>query len=165
MPHTALDLEQLIDRVRREHGYTEPRSTGGIERFERRSGHRLPEELRLFYMHCDGARLFEAEYVIPDPDALLPLGMVMAGAAGRRVDLPATWYGICRTRGGEWVGMNFAAGARSQPVLQCQPVGEGAATRYRVVAAGFGEFLAFALAASIHPFWRAGQFADSRYLS
>ncbi len=165
MAEAPLEFELLVERVKREHGYTTPRSAAGIDRFESRTGHRLPDELRLFYMHCDGARLFDAEYVIPDPDALLPLGMVMTGAAGRRVDLPASWYGMCRTRGGEWVGMNFASSGPDYPVLQCHLLDGGAATGYRIVAAGFAEFLGRALASTIHPFWRARSFAEPGYMN
>ncbi len=149
-------LEQHIERVKREHGHTPTTSAAGIERFEQRSGLRLPDDIRLFYMHCDGARLFGAEYVIPDPDGLLPMKMIMSSAVGRPVDLPASWYGICRTRSGDWAGVSFG-GARTAgaPILHCYALDSGPATGYRVVAENFTDFLGRALASSEHPFWHA----------
>jgi hypothetical protein len=68
-----MSMEALLEEVSRHHFPNPPATPAQLEMFEQRMGWRMDPDLRAFYLHCNGARLFEQ----PDsPYRLLPLDRV-----------------------------------------------------------------------------------------
>lgn len=51
-------MQPLLEEVTAQHYPNAPATPAQIEEFEQRVGWRLDEDLRAFYLHCDGATLF-----------------------------------------------------------------------------------------------------------
>jgi hypothetical protein len=54
-----MNMQSLLEEVSREHFPNPPASLRQIEEFEQRVNWRLDDELRAFYLHCNGADLFK----------------------------------------------------------------------------------------------------------
>jgi hypothetical protein len=54
-----MPIKKLLEEISSHHFPNPPASPEEIEAFERRLGWRLDPELRAFYLHCDGATLFQ----------------------------------------------------------------------------------------------------------
>jgi hypothetical protein len=69
-----MSLQALLEEVSRHHFPYPPATAEEIEAFERRMGWRLDSDLRAFYLHCNGAELFER---VPEcPYRILPLSEI-----------------------------------------------------------------------------------------
>lgn len=96
----------LLEEVSRDHFPRPPATLGDIDDFERRMGWRLDPDLRAFYLHCNGAELFQ-----PLPDThyrILPLYEVVRARVaifGEDTDAsgPASQYVICDVQTGDFV--------------------------------------------------------------
>jgi hypothetical protein len=92
-----MSMDALLAEVSRHHFPNPPATPAQLEAFEQRMGWRMDPGLRAFYLHCNGARLFEQ----PDsPYRLLPLDKILrARIAMRGEDSdewgPASWYVLC----------------------------------------------------------------------
>ncbi len=51
-------MQPLLEEVTARHYPNAPATPAQLEAFEQRVGWRLDEDLRAFYLHCDGATLF-----------------------------------------------------------------------------------------------------------
>jgi len=99
-------MRSLLEEVSREHFPYLPATSEEIEDFERRMGWQLDPDLRAFYLHCNGAELFERR---PDmPYRLLPLSEIVRarvaifGKDEERLG-PASQYAICDVQDGDYV--------------------------------------------------------------
>jgi hypothetical protein len=52
-------MQRLLEQISREHYPKPPATPQEVAAFEQRVGWRLDEDLRAFYLHCDGAELFK----------------------------------------------------------------------------------------------------------
>jgi hypothetical protein len=99
-------MSALLEEVSRDHFPYPPATSEEIEAFEQRVGWRLDPDLRAFYLHCNGAELFQR---LPDcPYRILPLsGIVRARVAIFGSDLdangPASQYALCDVQDGDYV--------------------------------------------------------------
>jgi hypothetical protein len=100
-----MPIQQMLAEISRRHFPNSPATPAQIEEFERRAGWRLDPDLRAFYLHCDGADLFERPN---SPYRILPLaGVIRARVAIRGKDDdsrgPASWYVLCEVQDGNYV--------------------------------------------------------------
>jgi cell wall assembly regulator SMI1 len=151
---TEHEIDALIHVVQHSHAFTAPASARAIERFEQRARLPMPADMRAFYLQCDGARLFGDQYILLDPDGMLPLIAVMpANAASARV-LRGRWFSLGRTADGQWIGIDLeGATDDTNPVAVCISAGSPVES-LKIIAPNFTSFLARALSGTRHPFWR-----------
>ncbi|WP_257449630.1 SMI1/KNR4 family protein [Archangium lipolyticum] len=99
-------MSRLLEEVSRDHFPYPPATPEQIEEFERRVGWRLDEDLRAFYLHCNGAELIER---LPDtPYRILPLSKIVRARVaiyGEDDDKwgPASVYALCDVQDGNYV--------------------------------------------------------------
>lgn len=154
MLRSIFDIDGLMDIIRREHSFTPTKSLGSVERLERRSGLRLPRDMVRFYSEFDGARLFGNEYILLDPDGILPFDAVIRALGKAGPGMHSSWLTLCRTREGHWVAIDLAeAGSGAHPVAVLRRAGERHDAAVQVIAPSFPCFLAFALVSRRHPYW------------
>lgn len=106
-----MSIQLLLEQVSRQHFPNPPASPEQLEEFERRVGWQLDLDLRAFYLHCDGADLFERPNA---PYRILPLArIVRARVAIRGKDDdsrgPASWYALCDVQDGNYVVVDVGA--------------------------------------------------------
>ena len=99
-------LKELLEEISQKHFPNPPASAEEIEAFEQSVGWRLDPELRAFYLHCNGADLFQ-----PPPDTpfrFRPLSRIVRA----RVAIfdedddrygPASMYTLCYLQDGDYV--------------------------------------------------------------
>lgn len=149
-----LDIDELIDHIRRIQSYTPASSFGSVERLERREGRRLPQDMLRFFSEFDGARLFGSEYIVLDPDGVLPFDTVIHAVDPEVPHVPDSWIAFCRTRDGHWVGIDLEpTSAGGHPVAAFRQAGECNGPTVEIVAPSFACFLAFAMVSRRHPYW------------
>lgn len=100
-----MSIQALLEQVTRDHFPNPPATPAQLDEFERRVGWRLDPDLRAFYLHCNGAELFERPN---SPYRFLPLsGIIRARIAIRGKDEdsrgPASWYVLCDVGDGNYV--------------------------------------------------------------
>jgi hypothetical protein len=101
-----LPMSKLLEEVSRRHFPYPPATPAEIEAFEQRLGWRLDLDLREFYLHCNGAELFERR---PDmPYRFLPLAEIRRARVaifGEDDDKwgPASMYVICDVQDGDYI--------------------------------------------------------------
>ncbi|RYZ41674.1 MAG: SMI1/KNR4 family protein [Myxococcaceae bacterium] len=149
-------MAELLSEVSRLHFPNPPASPEQIEAFERSVGWRLDPDLRAFYLHCDGARLFDR---LDPAFSFYPLAMIRRA----RVVLlqsdtdkagPASWYAVCAVRDTNYIFLDV-----SQQVEGRYPLRDGYREAFpdpsfnRQIANSFSEFLAGALASNEEWFW------------
>jgi hypothetical protein len=151
-----IDLHRLLLEISRAHFPNPPASPEQVAAFERSAGWRLDPELRAFYLHCDGADLFQK----PDsPYRLLPLSRIVRvrqAILGRDTDEagPAAWYALCDVGDSDYVAVDTSRAENGlYPLLDCfhetftEP---GSCTR---IASSFSEFLQRALSSGGRLYW------------
>ncbi len=154
MLQSIFNIDGLIDIIRREHAFTPARGFGSVERLERRTGLRLPQSMLSLYAEFDGVRLFGNEYVVLDPDGILPFDAVIRAHDELVPTLSPSWLSFCRTREGQWVAVDLGAHpSGGHPVAAFRGVGNGAGPAVQLIAPSFECFLAFALVGRRHPYW------------
>jgi hypothetical protein len=147
----------LLEEVSREHFPCPAATPEEIAAFEQRVGWMLDPDLRAFYLHCNGARLFEQAPF--SPFRILPLSEIVRGRVmifGKDDDScgPATLYALCDVEDGDYVMVDV-----SQQIDGRYPVMDGWKEAWRnkeyiwPLANSFSEFLERALRSNGHPFW------------
>jgi hypothetical protein len=149
-----MTMEKLLAEVTRAHFPHPPATPEQIATFEAQVGWRLDADLRAFYLHCDGAELFQ-----PLPDAnysILSLEDIQRATARlRRRDGgtagAASWYPLVDCQDSDFVLIEVARAGRSYPLLDAyhETYPHGA----RQIAASFREFLERALGSGDRLFW------------
>jgi hypothetical protein len=155
----ASPMRRLLEELSRDHFPYPPATAEEIEAFEGRVGWRLDPELRAFYLHCNGAELFER---LPGaPYLFLPLSQIVRARValfGRRNDDdahgPASLYALCDVQDGNYILVDVSQQANGR-----YPLVDGYHEMFpnpdycRRIASSFSEFLAGALRSNGRQFW------------
>ena len=152
-------MKDLLDEISRVHHPYPPVSPDEISAFEAAMGWRLDDELRAFYLHCNGACLFGQA---PDWSyRILPLSEIRRARIavfGQRGDTdergPASWYVVCDNGDGDYVAIDTSAlqGGR-YPLFDVWHEAFPRQEDCRQVASSFAEFLARALRSEGFRYW------------
>ncbi|RKH40836.1 SMI1/KNR4 family protein [Corallococcus llansteffanensis] len=149
-------LPLLLDEVSHAHFPNPPATSAQIEAFEQRMGWKLDADLRAFYLHCDGASLFDlvnSPFIFP---ALAKWVRARKFIFGEDLDEggPDTWFVVCEVLDGNCIILDV-----SQQENGRSPIRDG----YREgfpdpkwcprIAGSFSEFLAGALQSKGRWFW------------
>lgn len=142
-------MSRLLEEVSSKHFAYPPATVEQIEAFERQMGWPLDPDLRVFYLHCNGAELFERR---PDaPYRILPLAeIVRARVAVFGLDEdrlgPATQYALCDVQDGDYVVMDVGRQENSRyPIIDCDHESWPDPEYCRQIARSFSGFLERAL--------------------
>ncbi|WP_342376856.1 SMI1/KNR4 family protein [Myxococcus stipitatus] len=149
-----MTMDELLGELSRAHHPHPPATSAEIAEFESRVGWKLDDALRAFYLHCNGAELFE-----PLPDAryiILPLAKIRRARVaifGRDEDSagPPDLWTLVDAQDGEWALLDTSAGSGPYPLLDAWH--ETFPNRCRPIATSFREFLARALAGGDQLYW------------
>lgn len=149
-------LDDLLLEVSQKHFPRPPATLEQIVAFEQRMGWWLDPDFRAFYLHCDGAELFDR----PDsPYRFLPLAEIARGRVaifGEDSDKwgPTSWYAVCDVQDGNYVMIDVSQQPDGRYVLldgfheafpdpeYCKPI-----------ASGLSEFLEGALRSGGRHYW------------
>ena len=148
-----MNLEHCLEKIKQAHYPAPPLADAGlvIERWELEQGITLPPDMKSFYGHMNGCRLFDKL----DPSYnFLSLEMVARARVmifGRDLDTdgPADLYAFCSVRDGNYVAFN---GRQPSGCLDCfhETFGE---VESRRITESFTEFLIKALSSGSRLFW------------
>ncbi len=151
-----MSIQHLLEQVSRLHFPNPPATLAQIAAFEQEAGWRLDPDLRAFYLHCDGADLFERPN---SPYRILALSrLVRARVAIRGKDDdsrgPASWYVLCDVRDGNYVLVDVEASRSGR-----YPLIDGYREMFpdpvycERIAESFSEFLDKALSSGGSHYW------------
>ncbi|RKG73234.1 SMI1/KNR4 family protein [Corallococcus exercitus] len=151
-------LKELLAEISARHFPNPPATLAQVAAFEARVGWQFDEELRAFYLHCDGATLFQ-----PFPDAnyhLLPLAQIRRARVAMRPGDddrfgPASWYTLVDLQDSDYVILDTARQTNGRyPLLDAYH--ETFPEDVRPIATSLSEFLEKALASDDAFFWLKG---------
>jgi hypothetical protein len=149
-------IQGLLAELDTKHFPARPATEDEIARFERRVGWKLDPDLRAFYRHCNGAKLFRERWA---PYELLPLDRILrARVAMRDEDSdawgPASLYVICYVEDGDYVAVDTSRPAAGfYPLLDLFHETFPDPADITVISDRFAEFLARALHSGGGHFW------------
>ncbi|RKH39769.1 SMI1/KNR4 family protein [Corallococcus sp. AB050B] len=149
-------MSALLADVSRLHFPNPPATPAEIDAFEQRVGWRLDPDLRAFYLHCDGAKLFDR---VDPAFNFYPLAKIRRA----RVVLlkndtdkagPASWYALCEVRDTNYifVDVSLQEGERYSIRDGYREAFPDPAYNRRI-AGSFSEFLRGALHSNEEWFW------------
>ncbi|RKH42596.1 SMI1/KNR4 family protein [Corallococcus sp. AB050B] len=156
-------MTELIEEISLLHVPNPPATPEQLDAFEQRVGWRLDPDLRAFYLHCDGARLFaqrDPTFGFVDPAfTFLPLSRIdRARVVMRDEDRdqvgPSSWYAICEVRDSNCILLDA-----SHQEEERYPIRDGYNEAFpdpaycEQIASSFQEFLAGALRSQGRWFW------------
>lgn len=151
-----MSLDPLLEEISLHHFPRPPASSRHIEEFESRVGWRLDDDLRSFYLHCDGAELFQRPN---SPFRILPLSEITRA----RVALfahdsdeygTASWFVICYVEDGNYVAIDVSQTASGRyPVHDCFHELLPGAPQDKQIAHSFSDFLERALHSQGRRYW------------
>jgi hypothetical protein len=149
-------ISSLLEEISNRHFPNPPASPREIEEFEQRVGWKMDPDLRAFYLHCNGARLFTQ----PDsPFRFLPLAkIVRARVAFYRDDKdsegPASWYAVCALHDGDYIIVDVSTQTSGRyPIVDGWHETFPDPTHCKQIAGSFAEFLNGALRSHGRQFW------------
>ncbi|WP_257459895.1 SMI1/KNR4 family protein [Archangium lipolyticum] len=147
---------RLLEKLSRHHFPNPPATLAEIVEFEQRVGWRMDSDLRAFYLHCNGAKLFEQ----PDsPYRILPLDKIIrARVAMRGEDSdewgPASWYVLCDLHDNDRILVNVDRTLNARhPIIDGWNEGFSHPEDCKQIAGSFSEFLEAALSSGGRKFW------------
>lgn len=147
-------MRKLLEEISRAHFPNAPATPAQVAAFESRAGWQLDEDLRAFYLHCDGATLFRRR-----PDANYRI-LALAEIERARVCLrgedddsmgAASWYTLVYCQDGDYVLVDVAPSSGPYPLLDAYH--ETYPREPRQIAGSFREFLERALASGNRFYW------------
>ncbi|XXF81303.1 SMI1/KNR4 family protein [Myxococcaceae bacterium GXIMD 01537] len=142
-------MSALLDEVSRQHFPHPPATPADVSAFERRMGWKLDSDLRAFYLHCDGAELFE-----PRPDthyrilSLSEISRARVAIFGKDEDRlgPLSQYTICDVGDGNYVVLDVSRTEDGRyPLIDADHENWPAPEYCEQIASSFAEFLEKAL--------------------
>ncbi|MBU8895281.1 SMI1/KNR4 family protein [Corallococcus sp. M34] len=154
-------MDALLREISAHHLPNPPASPAQIEAFEKRIGWRLDDDLRAFYLHCDGAALFMSPN---SPYMFRPLAdIVRARAVMGLADTdewgPPDWYIVCDLQDSNYALVDVSAQREGR-----YPIRDGYREMFPepeycpVITPSFAMFLAGALtSADGRSFWLKGK--------
>ena len=103
-------MENLLELLKARHLAFPPATEADIARFERRVGWKLDDQLKTFYLACNGARLFSEN---DSPYYFLPLEKLertRSAVYGREAEEygPDSWWAIIDVQDGNYLAVNVA---------------------------------------------------------
>ncbi|AKQ66097.1 hypothetical protein A176_003009 [Myxococcus hansupus] len=154
-------MAELLAEVSRLHHPNPPATPAQIEAFEKRVGWTLDSDLRAFYLHCDGANLFDSRTpVFRDPAfSFLPLSRIQRARVVMSQDDtdktgPASWYVACEVRDSNYILLDVShQEAGRYPIRDGYREGFPDPDYCRQIARSFSEFLTGALRSNGRWFW------------
>ncbi len=152
----TVPMSRLLEEVSRRHFPHLPASPAEISVFEQRMGWRLDEDLRSFYLHCNGAELFEQT---DSPYSFLPLSRIVRARVAIFDSDNDEWglasdYVICDVFDGNYVLVDVAAMRDGRyPLRDCWHEAYPDRAHCRQIAASFSDFLDAALSSHGRHFW------------
>jgi cell wall assembly regulator SMI1 len=150
-------LPALLDEIFAKHFPNPPASPEEISAFEQRVGWSLDEDLRAFYLRCNGANLFRQPPEIAY--RLLPLADVRRARIavfGRDEDSrgPASWYVLCDVGDGDYAGIDVQAKVEERyAIFDIWHEAFPDPAECERIADSFAEFLERALRSGGHSYW------------
>lgn len=149
-------MDALLEEISQRHFPNPPASPQQIEEFERRAGWNLGDEIRSFYLHCDGAELFRQ----PDsPYRILPLKEITRArttifAHDSDEYGAASWFVICYVQDGNYVGIDVSRQSNGRyPVHDCFHELLPGDPQNKQIAHPFSDFLDRALHSGGRLYW------------
>lgn len=152
-----MNIQELVDQIFEEHVPYPPAENFQIEQFESQIGLKLPDDLKQFYIRCNGAKLFQ--HTQATPYTLLPIQQVKRtriAIFGEDIDefAPASWYAICDVMDGNYIGIDLdSQDSQTYSVIDCFHETHGTPGGNAIIAQSFTEFLNDALASGSRPYW------------
>ncbi|RKG99763.1 SMI1/KNR4 family protein [Corallococcus sp. CA053C] len=151
-----MSIERLLAEISRSHFPNAPATPAQLAAFEVRVGWVLDADLRAFYLHCDGATLFQPRQEDPNYRILSLAEIQRARIAMRRRDEdafgPASWYTLLYLQDSDYIVLDAARQANGRyPLLDAYH--ETYPLEVRPIASSFSEFLEKALASGDDYFW------------
>lgn len=160
-----MSMSALLEEVSRLHHARPPATPAQLDAFEQRVGWRLDPDLRAFYLHCDGADLFDRvdpAFSFPPLSELRRARVVMSQDDTDRAG-PASWYAICEVRDGNYVLLDVSQQHDGRyPLRDGFREGFPDPTQCPQIASSFSEFLAGALRSNGRWFWLKKLMQDER---
>ncbi|NNB87409.1 SMI1/KNR4 family protein [Corallococcus exiguus] len=155
----STNIQRLLAEITHRHFPNPPATPAQIVAFEERVGWKLDEDLRAFYLHCDGAALFR-----PWPDTnfwILPLAQVRRGRVaiqGRDADAngPPDWYALVDLQDTDFILVDVSQRRGPYPMRDGYHGTFPDPVHTKVIAPSFSEFLENALASEDDFFWLDG---------
>lgn len=152
----ASAMDALLQEISLRHFPNPPASLRQLEAFEAQAGWRLDPDLRAFYLHCDGARLFKRDdeiyYILP-LSKIIRARVAILGSDSDESG-PSGWYVICDTGDSDYVAIDTRTMKNERyPLLDCfhetfmDPDGN------KRIAHSFSDFLERALRSGGHLYW------------
>lgn len=144
-----VSMSKLLSEVSRHHYPYPPATPAEIDAFEQRMGWRLDPDLREFYLHCNGAELFERRPEMPY--RLLPLAEIRRARVaifGEDDDKwgPASMYAICDVQDGDYVLIDVGRKENERyPIIDGNHEAFPDPVYCERIASSFSEFLEMAL--------------------
>ncbi|WP_426734734.1 SMI1/KNR4 family protein [Myxococcus faecalis] len=149
-----MTLDELLAEISRAHHPHPPATRAAIADFEARVGWKLDDELRAFYLHSNGAELFE-----PLPEArysilsLAEIRRARIAIRGRDEESagPPDWWTLVDVQDGDYALVDVSSAPSPYPLLDGWH--EGYPQRCRRIASSFREFLERALTGGDRIYW------------
>ncbi|MFY2560076.1 SMI1/KNR4 family protein [Corallococcus terminator] len=156
-----MNMAELLAEVSRLHSPNPPATPEQIEAFEQRVGWSLDPDLRAFYLHCDGADLFDPRVpTFRDPAfSFIPLsGIQRARVVMSQSDTdkagPASWYAVCAVRDSNYILLDVSDQESGRyPLRDGYREGFPDPDYCPLIVASFSAFLAGALRSNGTWFW------------
>ena len=151
-----MSMERLLAEISRSHFPNAPATPAQLDAFEARVGWALDADLRAFYLHCDGATLFQPRQEDPNYRILSLAEIQRARIAMRRRDEdsfgPASWYTLLYLQDSDYIVLDAVRQVNGRyPLLDAYH--ETYPLEVRPIASSFSEFLENALASGDDYFW------------
>jgi hypothetical protein len=153
-----MPMEKLLAGLSHHHYPGPPASLEQLEAFERQQGWRLDPELRAFYLHCNGAALFQQPNSPCRLRALSQIRRARIDMRGSDTDEwgPASWYVIADLPDSDRIIIDVSA-----PLNGCYPIIDGfheamlGPEECKRIADSFSQFLERMLLHRGQAFWLA----------
>ncbi|MBJ6759605.1 SMI1/KNR4 family protein [Myxococcaceae bacterium JPH2] len=153
-------MSDLLSEVSRSHFPNPPATPEHIAEFEARVGWRLDPDMRAFYLHCDGAKLFDTT----DSDYhFLPLAMirrarvVMSQSDSDKAG-PVSWYVACALQDSNYIIVDVGQQQSGRyPIIDGYREGFPDPYYCAQIAPSFSDFLERALHSEGRWFWLRDQ--------
>jgi len=151
-------MRRLLEEVKREHFPNPPASAEQVAQFESAQGWMLDEDLRAFYLACNGAKLFRklgATYFFLPLERIIRARLSICGEDSEECG-PGFLYAICDVQDNNYVAVDVRNSGGPYPLFDCfhETFPEPAYTRQ--IAPSFSSFLEQALRSKGHLFWLGG---------
>jgi hypothetical protein len=151
-----MSIDHLLGEISRHHFPNPPATPEEIDTFERQAGWLLDPDLRAFYLHCNGAELFQRPN---SPCRFRPLARIRRARVDMRGDDsdewgPASWYVIGDLLDSDTIIVDVSAPLHGRyPIIDGFHEGELGTADCKRIADSFSEFLEQMLRGGGRSYW------------